>query len=178
MRADLSQNPALRRRDPVVRRRLSLWEAEPPKQKALMELYRYWESLRPHGLMPARQQFDIMRLRPVMGTTSVVEVDEEDPLDFRFRLFGTQIPFSVNLTNQTLRALTGCDRYRDMVAQDYIAARDIGMPLYHEVVALIEYVTHSYARLILPFANDGRTVNQLIVSSVHQDLPDLVKLLG
>jgi hypothetical protein len=165
-------------RDRVIRRRLPLWDTDPPKVKVLMDLYRYWESLRPTGLIPTRQDFDVMKLKPVMGTTTVIEVDEATPENFRFRLFGTQIPLPMPLSNRTLSAVRESEPYFKMVEQDYIAARDIGVPLYHEVVALIDYVTHSYARLILPFASDGRNVNQLMVSSVRQDFPDLVKLMN
>lgn len=165
-------------RDRVIRRRLPLWEPEPPKLKVLMDLYRYWESLRPTGLIPSRQEFDVLKLKSVMGTTTVIEVDDSTPENFRFRLFGTQIPLPMPLSNRTLSAVRESEPYFKMVEQDYIAARDIGTPLYHEVVALINYVTHSYARLILPFAADGRNVNQLVVSSVRQDFPDLVKLIN
>ena len=164
-------------RDRVIRRRLPLWEPEPPKQKVLMDLYRYWESLRPGGLIPTRKNFDILKLKLVMGTTTIVEVDEGTPDNFRFRLFGTQIPLPMPLSNRTLSAVRESEPYFQMCEQDYKAARDIGVPLYHEVVAMIDYITHSYARLILPFASDGRTVNQLMVSSVRQDFPDLIKLL-
>ena len=165
-------------RDRVIRRRLPLWEPEPPKLPVLMDLYRYWESLRPTGMIPSRQKFDVLKLKPVMGTTAIVEVDESNPDNFRFRLFGTQIPLPMTLSNRTLGAVRESEPYFKMVAQDYIAARDIGTPLYHEVVALLRYVTHSYARLILPFAADGRNVNQLVVSSVRQDFPELIKLIN
>jgi hypothetical protein len=165
-------------RDRVIRRRLPLWEPEPPKQKVLMDLYRYWESLRPSGMIPSRQGFDVLKLKPVMGTTTIIEVDESTSENFRIRLFGTNIPLPMTLSNRTLSAVRESEPYFKMIEQDYIAARDIGTPLYHEVVALINYVTHSYARLILPFAADGRNVNQLVVSSVRQDFPELVKLIN
>jgi PAS domain len=164
-------------RDRVVRRRLPLWEPEPPKNKVLMDLYRYWESLRPTGLIPSRKDFDVLRLKPVMGMTTVIDVSEQSPVDFRFRLFGTQIPLPMHLSNQTLAAVRASEPYFKMVEEDYVAARDIGVPLYHEVAALIDYVTHSYARLILPFATDHRKVDQLMVSSVLQEFPDLTRLL-
>ncbi len=177
MSIDINELSAFGQRDRVIRRRLALWESDPPKNKILMELYRYWESLRPEGLIPSRKDFDVLRLRRVMGTTSIVEVDTKDPMDFRLRLYGTELTLPGNLSNRKLAELQFSDLYRDMLAQDYTAARDIGVPLYHEVAALIDFITHSYSRLILPFAGDGRNVNQLIVCSIHQDLPDLVKLL-
>jgi len=165
------------RRDRLVRRRLSLWDAEPPKHPRLMELYRYWESLRPEGLIPARTEFDILKLRAVMGTTCVIDVDCPDPQDYLVRLYGTSLTLPNDMSNRTLKNMDFSDEYREMLAEDYFSAREIGVPLYHEVAALINYSMHTYARLILPFAGDHRNVNQLIVCSVHQDFPDLVKLL-
>ncbi|MGH6988594.1 MAG: PAS domain-containing protein [Stellaceae bacterium] len=166
-----------RQRDRVIRRRLPLWEPEPPKSKILMDLYRYWESLRPTGLIPSRKEFDILRLRSVMGTASVIDVDHDDPCDFHLRIHGTSLRLPRDLSNQRLADLDYSERYRETLMQDYVAARDTGVPLYHEVAAMIDYITHCYARLILPFAADGRSVNQLIVCSISQDFPDLAQLL-
>lgn len=97
MSIDISDLSSFGQRDRVVRRRLPLWEPEPAKNKVLMDLYRYWESLRPTGLIPSRKDFDVLRLKPVMGMTTIVEVDEQNPSNFRFRLYGTQIPLPMHL---------------------------------------------------------------------------------
>jgi len=177
MSIDINDTLRANQRDRVIRRRLPLWEPEPSKQQTLMELYRYWESLRPTGLIPSRKDFDVLRLRSVMGTTCVIEVDGRAPDDFFVRLYGTALTLPDNMNNRRLADMHCSSNYRAMLEQDYAAARDIGVPLYHEVAAMIDYITHSYARLILPFSSDARTVNQLVVSSVRQDLPDLIKLL-
>jgi DNA-binding transcriptional ArsR family regulator len=65
----------------------------------------------------------------------------------------------------------------EIAAQDYGAVRDLGTPLYHDVVAVRDGVTRSYARLILPFAADGRTVDWLTVCSADREFPDLLNLL-
>jgi hypothetical protein len=160
----------------VFRRRVSLWEPHAQISDTLMSLYRYWESLRPDGLLPKRADFDIQRLRPVMGMTCVVDVTADDPADYFVRLYGSEIPLDTNMSKQRIGDYPS-PFYREMLAEDYKAARDIGAPLYHEVAASIDFKRHSYARLILPFAEDGRTVNQLIVSSVHQKFADLLQLL-
>ncbi len=100
--------------DIVLRRRVTLWEPFPPKSKILMDLYRYWETLRPTGLLPNRTDFEMDRLRPVMG---------------------------------------------------------------NEIAARLDFLTHSYARLILPFAKDGRRVDQLYVCSTLTKFPDLLEAL-
>lgn len=161
--------------DSILRRRVSLWDAEPPKNETLMALYRYWESLRPEGLLPARAEFDLAKLKPVMGMASVVDVDVEDPLDYCIRLQGASIPHT-DLSKQRIRDIPSA-AYRDMLSKDYRAAKEIGTPAYYEVVARLDYLPHSYARLILPFAKDGRRVNQLLVCSVHVKFPDLLQAL-
>ncbi len=162
--------------DKVHRRRVSLWESPAHANETLMSLYRYWESLRPDGMLPRRAAFDLTRLRQVMGMTCVVDVTADDPNDYYVRLFGSEIPLDSDMSKQRIGDQPS-PVYRDMLAEDYKAAREIGAPLYHEVAARIGRKRHSYARLILPFAEDGRTVNQLIVSSVHQKFPDLLQLL-
>jgi hypothetical protein len=67
--------------------------------------------------------------------------------------------------------------YRDMLAEDYKTARDLGTALYHEIAARIDYKRHSYARLILPFAGHDARVNQLIICSVQQTFDDLLQYL-
>jgi len=67
--------------DIVLRRRVTLWEPFPPKSKILMDLYRYWETLRPTGLLPNRTDFEMDRLRPVMGMASIVDVEAATPAD-------------------------------------------------------------------------------------------------
>ena len=176
MSIDLDRSGSLQR-DRVLRRRLPLWEPEPPKLPVLMELYRYWESLRPNDMIPSRKDFDVLKLKPVMGTTTVVDVGGVSPEEFHYRLYGTQIPLPMSLSHRSVEALRESEPYFEMVKQDYLAARDIGVPLYHEIVAMIDYVTHSYARLILPFAADHRNVDQLMVCSIRQNFPELVQLL-
>jgi hypothetical protein len=173
-----SEQLSVGRRDRVIRRRLSLWEADPPKNKILMDLYRSWEALRPMGLIPSRNDFDILRLKPVMGMTCIIDVTPENPTDFFVRLYGTNVPLPENMSKRTLADMHTSELYREMLAQDYAGARDIGVPLYHEIAALLDYVTHSYARLILPFASDNRNVDQLIVSSVLEKFPDLIQRLN
>jgi hypothetical protein len=162
--------------DVVIRRRVSLWEPDPPKHPVLMSIYRYWESLRPDGLLPKRSAFDIDKLRPVMGMTSIVDVDTADPLAFRIRLFGSNLPLYKNMSNLALREIER-EAYRKVLAKDYQNAKMLGVPAYHEIVALLDYRRHSYARLILPFSKDGREVNQLMVCSAHQKFPDLLQLV-
>jgi hypothetical protein len=177
VRGEISQHELFRdAADIVLRRRVTLWEPTPVKDKTLMNLYRYWEALRPNGLLPTRTDFDMDKLRPVMGMASVVDVECDDPLEYRYRLLGTRVPLKTDLTKHSVGDIKS-PAYREMVAIDYRAAKEIGCPAYHEIVARLDYSTHSYARLILPFAKDGRRIDQLYLCSVHIKFPDLLEAL-
>jgi hypothetical protein len=162
--------------DVVVRRRITLWEPTPVKNKTLMDLYRYWEALRPDGFLPNRADFDMDKLRPIMGMASVVDVDCNDPMDYRIRLQGSRLPLKSDHSKHAISDIASV-AYQEMLAIDYRAAKEIGTPAYHEIAARLDYLTHSYARLILPFAKDGRRVDQLYVCSILVKFPDLLEAL-
>jgi hypothetical protein len=177
MRSDV-EDPELFRdaSDIVARRRVALWEPLPAKHNTLMSLYRYWEALPPTGLILCRADFEMDKLRPVMGMASIVDVEDDDPLEFRIRLQGSRLPLKFDHSKHSIREIRSLP-YRRMLAADYRAAKEIGAPAYHEVAARMDFLTHSYARLILPFAKDGRCVNQLYVCSIHVNFPDLIEAL-
>lgn len=163
--------------DAVVRRRLSLWDTQSQKNATLVGLYRYWEGLRPTGLIPARADFDIRKLEPVMGMTWEVDVVSDDPLEFKVGLTSSALPLGLDDSRLCLRDIR-CTPYRNMLATDYRAVKEIGTPAYHIVATRIDEVILSYARLVLPFAKDGRRITELYVCIVNLRFSDLVKALG
>ncbi|HEX4112668.1 MAG TPA: hypothetical protein VH020_09055 [Stellaceae bacterium] len=154
MSIDLQDRSSARQHDRVIRRRLSLWQPAVPKHPALMALYRYWMSLCDTGLIPSRQDFDRSQVTAVMAAVTLVELGIADDDEFH-----------------------PAEPQDELVKQDCLAVRDIAMPLYHDIAALIDDVAHSYARLILPFAADGRHVDRLMIGSAPQEFADLLKLL-
>jgi hypothetical protein len=162
--------------DCLVRRRVSLWDTEEPKDHRLLSAYRYWESLRPDGLVPSRSKFELERLRSIMSTTSLIDVSPEDPLDYTIRIVGSDLPRTMNLPKQRLGQVRSTP-FREMLTNDYRMCQLSGVPAYHEIVARIDYVQTCYARLILPFARNRRDVDELMVCSVYATLPNLVKRL-
>ncbi len=162
--------------DAVVRRRVTLWEPHPPKNDSLMGLYRYWEALRPDGLLPVRADFDLQKLPPASGTTWLINVDPDDPLEFRMRSQGHTLPLDGDPLKFRLRDIRS-KPYREMLATDYRAVKEIGTPAYHDIATRIDDVTLSYARLILPFAEDGRRVTELYACMADGRFLNLVKPL-
>jgi hypothetical protein len=139
----------VRPRDPAPA--FPVGEPAAPKHRALMALYRCWMSLCDSGLIPARHDFDVSRVTPALGATRLLEID--------------------------LAQLGDSESDDEVAMQDYRAVRELGIPLYHDIVAAGDDITHSYARLILPFAGDGRNVDRLMVCSADQEFTDLLKLL-
>jgi hypothetical protein len=156
-------------RDVVRRRRLALSEI-PREDQKLVDVLQYWTSKRRNDLLPAREDIDIMVLRPVLGRTHLIDVTAEDPADYRIRLYGTmtrvvssgRLDNPNNPTNLRLGSYPS-EPYRKALMEDYHTVCLTGVPCYQQVVANIDYIAYSYSRLILPMAQDGRKVDTLMV---------------
>ena len=155
---DLAEAP-----DVVKRRAVPIKDIAKEDDK-LLHVYRYWDAKRKSGLLPARRDIDIVELRPVVGTTHIIDVASKDPGKYKFRLYGTGVrQVEQKLPSQFLLESLKSRAYRDALKEDYSAVVFSGSPAYHQVVAMLDYVTYSYSRLILPLAEDGREVNMLMV---------------
>ncbi len=159
-------------RDIVKRRRMPLAEI-PQADKVLGEALAYWQSLRQDGLLPSRDDVDVLDLRPLVGNIHLVDVGD-DPSDIRFGLYGTRVPLQ-NYKDFTGKGpgMVGSAAYSQAVMEDYKAVQATGTPCYQHIVARIDYIVHSYARLILPLADDGRHVNKLLVCINVRPFEDL-----
>ena len=162
--------------DRLVRRRLSLWDRDATHHPALLNAYQQWEKLRPDGLIPSRSEFDLTHIRSIMATVSLVDTTAEDPADYTFRLLGREVHPVMMLPKRRIRDIPS-SVLREAVMQDYYACVSSGVPIYHEIVARIDYLTWPYARLILPFARDRRRIDELMVCSVAIELPELTQRL-
>lgn len=159
--------------DIVKRRRMPVREISPEDAK-LVAAYSYWESKRRGGLLPSRKDIDVIDLRPVIGKTHIVDVAQENPASFQFRLFGSSVPDVLNQSSEKSLGDVVSKALQKSVIEDYTAVCFTGTPAYHHVAAMLDFVVHSYARLILPLADDGRRVDKLIVCVNARTFPDLV----
>ena len=166
-------------RDIVKRRRLALSDI-PREDQKLLDVLAYWQSKRKEGLLPAREDIDIMVLRPVLGRTHLIDVTADDPAEYRIRLYGTmtrvvssnKLENPANPTNQRLGSYPS-EPYRKALMEDYHTVCLTGVPCYQQVVANIDYIAYSYSRLILPLAADGRKVDTLMVCINPRKFSDL-----
>jgi hypothetical protein len=158
--------------DVVKRRRLPLNEISPEDSK-LTAAYEYWQSKRRNGLLPARKDIDVIDLRPVIGKTHIVDVSRDDPTNFQFRLYGSSVPEVMKSAPDKTVADMMSKALQQSVIEDYTAVCFTGTPAYHHVVAMLDFIVHSYARLILPLAENGRQVDKLVVCVNARTFPDL-----
>ena len=158
----------------VVKRRQLPIEELPERDEVLHTAYRYWHSIRQEGLLPARQNIDILEISKIIKHTHLVDVSSENSDEWGFRLVGAVIP-------QTWAWGVGRDKlgdcpwppYRDMLLQDYGAVKFTGAPMYHEIAIRLDWVAHYYSRILLPLADDGRSVDNLMSCVVFRETPGL-----
>jgi hypothetical protein len=149
----------------------SLPESAAPKIKAL---YGYWQSIHPAaGVLPGRCHFDPIDIPELLPCIWMIDV-QRAPLRFRFRLVGTEI---VKFTG---RDVTG--RWLDEVYPDYEKTEaysmhrdcaETGRPGYRKSGVLSNPKrSHVEAeRLYLPLAEDGHTVDIVLVITLYSGEP-------
>ena len=157
----------------VKRRQLPLIEM-PERDEVLNTAYHYWQSKRNGGLLPSRGSIDILEITRLIKHTHLIDVRDSDPDRWFFRLVGSIVP-------QTWGWGIGRDKlsdcpwpeYKAMLIQDYGTVKMTGVPMYHEIAIRVDWVAYQYSRVILPFAEDGRTVDALMSCVVHRPIPEL-----
>lgn len=132
------------------------------QHEKLAALHRFWLGLSKDGRLPARQDFVAEELAPWIGHVSLLEV-ERDPLRFRYVLHGGHFTLlsGLSLTGQYVdEGLT--PRHREEVIANHREAVETRQAVYRH------YTDHSLPwreldRLILPLADDGVTVDRVMV---------------
>ena len=158
-------------RQDVVRAIRWPWECIAPEDGQLMEALRYWQSLRRGGLIPEPRALDPVMLKPLLGWTHKVDTSDPDPRNYFFRLWGSNVTLEQFESFKGLRISEYPSlAYRDAVMQDYHDVVTSGVPTYQQVLASVKYREYAYGRLIMPLADDGRRVTQLLIC-VHERPP-------
>lgn len=155
------------------RRQLPLVEMA-ERDDVLNVAYQYWQSKRNGDWLPSRSSIDILEITRLIKHTHLVDVSDSDPENWFFRLVGSIVP-------RTLRwpigrdTLSSCPwpEYKAAVIQDYDTVRSTGTPMYQEFAIRLDWIAYQYSRVVLPFADDGRTIDTLMSCVVHRPIPDL-----
>ncbi len=140
------------------------------RAKKLVQLYEYWESKRRGRRFPGRKDIDPLEMGFILGNLDIVEISGDPPV-FRFRLCGSMIDDHEGFT---VRGKT-LDEYpnpevRENLRTAYISTYSTGMPHYEEINREKKGKITRFARLILPLARDGSTIDMLLVGRVPLDL--------
>lgn len=135
-----------------------------PQLRTLCEL---WATKRNGDFLPSRADFTDDDLRPWFGNLLLVDV-VEGAQKFRFRLMGT------SLVDAACRELTGkffdeadISGYEADVLEDYAEVVRTRGPVcrtrrYNPVPGTFMDHWRIYERLLLPLANDGRTIDKIL----------------
>ena len=165
---------AERRGSDVYKRvRLPLDEIAPADVK-LAEMFGYWNGLRQGRHLPARSDIDPMMLKRMMGWTHIVDTSAANPAEYFYRLWGSSVRLDSG-KDHTRMYLGGCPwpLLRDAAMQDYAHVVATGEPAYNLITHTVNFTRHSFARLLLPLAKDGRTVDQLLVMINERPVPGI-----
>jgi len=129
----------------------------------LRRLYDYWESRRAGRRYPARSDIDPVEFSFALGNVTLIEV-LYNPVRFKFRLMGSLMAQRVgrDLTGKMVDELPN-PAYRDLLLTAYRQAIETGLPntaLYEQT---IEGRPRQFEVLRLPLAEDGQTINMLLL---------------
>jgi hypothetical protein len=133
-------------------------------QSALLtNLHDRWAGLCAAGMLPGRRDFDPLALREFLGWLFLLEADPVAD-DFRYTLIGTGITAQVGVDNTG--RLVG-EVFGPAGVAMYRTVRDRARPV--RVFGLVGWRDQrhkSFETLILPLADDGRTVTRVIGAMV------------
>jgi hypothetical protein len=135
----------------------------------------FWGSARRGRRLPSNESLDSLELLNIAcGRAHIIDTASSNPSGYRFRLWGTVNSYGHGYANRALGEMPE-GLMRDDAIQDYRGVVTSGAPSYH-LISIVEHeVPFSYARLLLPLAQDGRRVDRLIVLINERALPELTK---
>jgi hypothetical protein len=145
--------------------------SEDIRHPKIRRIHDYWQSLRPaEDMLPGRQHFDPLAVAPLLPNLRLIDVQRR-PLRFRYRLVGTRIvdAHARDLTGLWLDEVhpeftPGSDLYRE-----YIGVIESGRPSHRRGEPIFIVNADKFAeleRILLPLAQDGRTVDMLLAATV------------
>ncbi len=134
-------------RHPLLRRLLAMWEAKCGDR-----------------MMPTRADFDVLELKDWLGNLMLIEV-LDGATEFRYRLYGSVLAsyYGRDLTGKLTAAML--PETRDLVRREYAQVCAARRPMMVERRRSVKHSTRLVAKLILPLATDGATVDMILVAS-------------
>ena len=139
----------------------------------LRDLLNFWGNARNGRRLPSTEAMDALELLNIArGRAHIVETTNSNPAGYRFRLWGAANSYGAGYANRTLGEMP-VGLMRDEAMGDYRQVVATGTPRYHLISVVEKNISYSYARLLLPLAQDHRRVDRLIVLISERRLPEL-----
>ncbi|HUB94724.1 MAG TPA: PAS domain-containing protein [Stellaceae bacterium] len=134
----------------------------------LRRLHRDWESRRAGRDFPARRDFDVLDLHYAIGRLALVDVEQSPSLRFRFRLHGTAISQRVgyDMTGKDLEDVPFPD-VRAAIREhftDVVGERKPAVRMRERQATGDGFISAEV--LVLPLAQDGTTIDMLLIGVV------------
>jgi len=139
----------------------------------LGSLYHYWSDLRAANACRFSSIDTVQLARAgVIGKLHIVDVSSGDPQDFRFDLFGYNLPIGRYFESPRAHPV---GIWADGLMRDYNTVRLTAAPRLHRIRCRLGDTSHHYTRLILPFLDKGGRVTRLLVA-IREEAGNGVKL--
>jgi hypothetical protein len=148
-------------------------DAISPEDEWFARLLGIWRDARVGWRLPASESLDPLgALHIARGWAHIVETRDANPAGYRFRLWGSAIPYVRGRSNLTLGQMPQRSMREDAI-EDYWEVVSTGVPNYQLIHRFEDDLVLSYSRLLLPLAADGRQVDQLLVLINERRLREL-----
>jgi hypothetical protein len=147
--------------------------AIPAEDEWLGRLLNFWGGARKGRRLPSRESLDSLEvLNIACGRAHIVDTVSSNPAGYRFRLWGAINSYGRGYANRALAEMPE-GLMRDEAIEEYRQVVASGTPNYHLINIVENELVYSYARLLLPLAQDGRRIDRLIVLINERQLPEL-----
>jgi hypothetical protein len=145
----------------------------PADDEWLGRLLSFWGNARKGRRLPSSESLDSLELLNIAsGRAHIVDTSSSNPLGYRFRLWGVINSYGNGYANRALGEMPQ-GLMRDDAIEEYRQVVTTGAPNYHLIHIVENELVYSYARLLLPLAQDGRRVDRLVVLINERRLPEL-----
>jgi len=152
--------------DPYDRAMSSPEQDDPPeiRHPLLQRLLVLWQTKCGDRMMPGRADFDVLELKDWLGNLILIDV-LDGAAEFRYRLYGSVLAsyYGRDLTGKLTAAMR--PETRDLVRREYARVCAARHPMMIERKRSVKHSTRLVAKLILPLAADGVTVDMILVAS-------------
>jgi len=129
----------------------------------------YWRAKKGDRAFPTRADIDPLEFTRALPRVMMAEVSYE-PLEFRYRVAGTGL-FAMHGQELTGKLAHELDppEFGALIHRHYSEVVERRAPILHLIELTVNYLTTSYARIILPLSTDGTVIDRLMTVEAHED---------